>query len=254
MADDAPRRKKIQEVDKDIDAFLDSVMLDDIDAAVDARLDAEIADEASGPILPPRAQLTGAKDSVKYCRFVLRGEKCPFGAKCHYKHFAANPSGAAQAQEADLERVALTCALCQQILRSPVTLACGHTFDRECLQKISRQPRCPIDQQAFTTPLPEVDFTLRAYIDSRLPASKPVVVMPTSGQINAPNAAEEIHVQFEAAQDLTIGRDLAATADQGAPEARGSISGPESLRLAFMLAIAIFVVVVAMSWSSTAQA
>merc|ERR1712113_715950 len=56
---------------------------------------------------------------------------------------------------------------CQSLFRTPVTLSCGHTFDRDCLQKMLRRV-CPIDQQPFTTPLPEVDFTLRSYIDSRV--------------------------------------------------------------------------------------
>lgn len=244
-------RRKIQEVDKEVDAFLDSVMLADIDAAVDARLDAEILDEASGPIVPSsKAELSGARDSVKYCRFVLRGEKCPFGAKCHYRHFAANPSGAAQAQEADLERVALTCALCQQLLRSPVTLACGHTFDRECLQKISRQPRCPIDQQAFALPLPEVDFTLRAYIDSRFPASKPADDVPAAERVSVSSIVEQMHVQAEA----STGRDGDATIEEDGREVKDEGLVPENQRAGLALAIAIVVIIMALVWARSTQA
>merc|ERR1711953_1314013 len=68
----------------------------------------------------------------------------------------------------------LSCPICCKTFRLPVTLACGHTFDKDCLEQLvarapRTKPRCPVDDQVFALPLPEIDFTLRAYLSARFP-------------------------------------------------------------------------------------
>eukprot|EP00928_Gymnodinium_smaydae_P091980 TRINITY_DN75753_c0_g1_i1.p1 TRINITY_DN75753_c0_g1~~TRINITY_DN75753_c0_g1_i1.p1 ORF type:complete len:248 (-),score=42.96 TRINITY_DN75753_c0_g1_i1:354-1019(-) len=92
----------------------------------------------------------------------------------------------------------LTCAICQEILIEPVTLACGHTFDRACLEQIRLRavalagavdddngvlagegsdvnlsgacvPVCPFDRKSLPLLLPHVNLALQAMVRSRFP-------------------------------------------------------------------------------------
>lgn len=189
MSQDAAARR--DDVWKRVDAIVDVALLSELDQAVDDHLDKELEDESGDAAL---AEANLAKSTLPYCRSILRGESCPFGEKCKFQHFAANPKGLAPPSTDLLEREALTCTLCQTLFRTPVTLPCGHTFDRDCLQRLSTQ-LCPLDQLPFSLPLPEVDFTLRSYIDCRfqqpLPDSRPQPDNIASAQEVVPERSEE---------------------------------------------------------------
>mmetsp|Transcript_69659 Transcript_69659/g.167188 ORF Transcript_69659/g.167188 Transcript_69659/m.167188 type:complete len:307 (+) Transcript_69659:168-1088(+) len=150
-------------------------ILSAIEAAIESRLDAEVADEVGPMALKQVSHAdpgTAESKSVRYCRFVLRGADCPYGQACRFQHFVAHRSGrrgevAAAKSEVDAEREALSCGLCSNLLKEPVTLPCGHTFDRRCLLRLPYPSYCPVDGKKIPATLPEVDFTVRAYIDLR---------------------------------------------------------------------------------------
>merc|ERR1712107_133438 len=94
----------------------------DIDRALSALFDADLLEEIG--------DVTACNSEVgRYCSFVLRGEKCPLGLRCHLRHFSSDQEGSQALQADDVERAALTCGLCGQIFSVPVTLVCWHTFD-----------------------------------------------------------------------------------------------------------------------------
>mmetsp|Transcript_36006 Transcript_36006/g.82696 ORF Transcript_36006/g.82696 Transcript_36006/m.82696 type:complete len:189 (+) Transcript_36006:75-641(+) len=172
-SDEALLRKHQQGLNEKI---FDAAILNDIDAMIDKRLNAEILDEV-GPEARKYLQVEDhgnedVKFSQKYCRHVLRGKDCPFGMQCRFRHFAANPSGQRCGtdeveRKGSAEREVLTCRLCHCLLQEPVTLRCGHSFDRNCLLAQKQPLRCPIDGSIVEGPLPEVDFVIRAYIGLR---------------------------------------------------------------------------------------
>eukprot|EP00747_Dinoflagellata_sp_TGD_P197966 gnl/TRDRNA2_/TRDRNA2_69997_c0_seq1.p1 gnl/TRDRNA2_/TRDRNA2_69997_c0~~gnl/TRDRNA2_/TRDRNA2_69997_c0_seq1.p1 ORF type:complete len:175 (-),score=25.25 gnl/TRDRNA2_/TRDRNA2_69997_c0_seq1:46-570(-) len=82
----------------------------------------------------------------------------------------------------------LTCPICHEHFCFPVTLSCGHTFDRACLEAFLRSGQkpaggwdetdgspskgmfhCPMDRKPVALPLPEVNVTLRALAKRRFP-------------------------------------------------------------------------------------
>jgi len=171
VAQQAGMAQKTLEVDREIAEFLQAEVFREISAAVDTRLDEEIEDElGDARVLVAAGDCRNSRGGGchgRYCRYVLRGEQCPFGLACRFLHFHACPDGAAPPDDNAVEREALCCGICGNLLATPVTLTCGHTFDRECLLRLGRSPRCPVDGQLIVSPLPEVDFTLRSYIDAR---------------------------------------------------------------------------------------
>mmetsp|Transcript_65489 Transcript_65489/g.102253 ORF Transcript_65489/g.102253 Transcript_65489/m.102253 type:complete len:93 (-) Transcript_65489:20-298(-) len=81
-------------------------------------------------------------------------------------------------------REEFNCAICQELLAYPVTLSCGHTFDRDCLERLvtagsgvnqiesnsaASKATCPFDRKPIKLPLPEIDVALQRFVRIRFP-------------------------------------------------------------------------------------
>ena len=110
-----------------------------------------------------------------YCRANLRGEFCS-GHLCGLKHL--NPEsvdeskrlvsvlgkglGDAPTRGVGKEEDAYVCAICQDVFVDPVTLTCGHSFDRHCLKEhLESKKGCPLCRAPVFLPLPKTCFALR---------------------------------------------------------------------------------------------
>ena len=64
----------------------------------------------------------------------------------------------------DLED-SVTCWICFELFRDPVTLPCSHSFCRECAVGLSKQNSlCAFCRQSFSLPLPESSMILKALV------------------------------------------------------------------------------------------
>jgi hypothetical protein len=124
----------------------------------------------------------------KYCIRSLRGEPCN-GLVCGgLKHVDFGTVGspdvvagwmrkATECQVASSRAVsgkeeqALTCPICQDVFVDPVTLTCGHSFDRHCLEAhLATRDECPLCRTAVARPLPSASFVLRDLAAAAYPA------------------------------------------------------------------------------------
>ncbi|XP_078026628.1 nuclear factor 7, brain-like [Epinephelus lanceolatus] len=63
----------------------------------------------------------------------------------------------------------LSCHVCSETFRDPVTLSCNHSFCSSCLQKFWEQAKnknCPICKRKSSKEFPDVNFTLKELADS----------------------------------------------------------------------------------------
>ncbi|XP_053181853.1 nuclear factor 7, brain-like [Scomber japonicus] len=63
----------------------------------------------------------------------------------------------------------LSCHVCSETFRDPVSLSCSHKFCSSCLQKFWEQAKnknCPICKRKSSKDFPDVDFTLKELADS----------------------------------------------------------------------------------------
>ncbi|XP_062274165.1 nuclear factor 7, brain-like [Scomber scombrus] len=63
----------------------------------------------------------------------------------------------------------LSCHVCSETFRDPVSLSCGHSFCSSCLQKFWEQAKnqnCPICKRTFSKDRPYVNFSLKELADS----------------------------------------------------------------------------------------
>lgn len=200
------RARRDLAADQAIAKLLNGAVVEEIGKAVNAGLEAELQEELHDALQAKARAVPRPCTQERYCRHVLRGDPCPFGAACRFRHFVLRPDGSVEPSAADMEREALTCGLCGNLLEAPVTLACGHSFDQACLarhvagQRQHRVPpatmsaragslfrrlggafspaataratamgQCPLDGLPFPLPLPEVDLALRDYVEARFP-------------------------------------------------------------------------------------
>jgi hypothetical protein len=65
---------------------------------------------------------------------------------------------------------AFLCTVCNQVLKDPVKIPCGHTFCRECIIAwIETSPSCPLDQQGVIVDnLSHVGFAFKSLLDNLL--------------------------------------------------------------------------------------
>lgn len=183
-SDLALQKIRTNEADLALCALFDSRLQSRIDGVVDSHLEEELQEELSLQTANLNEEersagcpcsavvLASGQRGAKYCQYVLRGDTCPKGKGCRYRHFAGNAEGVAPPGADDKENEALSCWICGNLFENPVTLPCGHTYDRHCLE-VQETLRCPRDGTPYTLPLPEVDFVLRAYIMARFPSYQP---------------------------------------------------------------------------------
>ncbi|MED6256512.1 hypothetical protein ATANTOWER_027832, partial [Ataeniobius toweri] len=72
------------------------------------------------------------------------------------------------AERALLKRF-LSCHVCSETFRDPVSLSCNHSFCSSCLQKFWEQTKnknCPICKRRYSKEFPIVNFTLNELADS----------------------------------------------------------------------------------------
>lgn len=68
------------------------------------------------------------------------------------------------------EPEACICAVCQDVFVEPVTLKCGHSFDRRCLVgHLELRRDCPLCRAPVALPLPELNFALRDLVAEMCP-------------------------------------------------------------------------------------
>ncbi|XP_028270024.1 nuclear factor 7, brain-like [Parambassis ranga] len=70
----------------------------------------------------------------------------------------------------------LSCFVCSETFRDPVTLSCSHSFCSSCLQKFWEQTKnknCPICKRRASKDYPGIDFTLKELADSFAGRQKP---------------------------------------------------------------------------------
>ncbi|MEQ2211113.1 hypothetical protein XENOCAPTIV_026933, partial [Xenoophorus captivus] len=63
----------------------------------------------------------------------------------------------------------LSCHVCSETFRDPVSLSCNHSFCSSCLQKFWEQTEnknCPICKRRYSKDFPIVNFTLKELGDS----------------------------------------------------------------------------------------
>uniref|UniRef100_A0A668W1U2 RING-type domain-containing protein n=1 Tax=Oreochromis aureus TaxID=47969 RepID=A0A668W1U2_OREAU len=63
----------------------------------------------------------------------------------------------------------LSCHVCSETFRDPVSLSCNHNFCSSCLQKFWEQAKnqnCPICKRKYSKDYPDVNLTLKELADS----------------------------------------------------------------------------------------
>ncbi|XP_067378500.1 nuclear factor 7, ovary-like [Channa argus] len=73
------------------------------------------------------------------------------------------------AEKIGLFKSYLSCHVCSETFRDPVSLSCNHRFCSSCLQQFWKQAKnknCPICKRKYTKKFPIVDFTLKELADS----------------------------------------------------------------------------------------
>jgi len=193
MAHLSEAQRRTFEVDRELDNSCEAEVVAGIMEVVDAALDDDIKAETEAAwgkqdmqcgecCEEPRKEPDPS--DVAYCPFVLQNERCPKGRTCPFRHLVFSSSGAPTAgsfqKDSESADEALCCAVCQEHFVDPVTLTCGHSFDRHCLEHLiysaqrqrtfgTAQVGCPMCRKPMMTPLPEVNIALREIVKSQYP-------------------------------------------------------------------------------------
>ena len=83
---------------------------------------------------------------------------------------ASSSAGHKRAREPEIHDDC-SCAVCFDVLLDPVTLACGHTLDQRCLQRLvaAGGSACPTCRKALPAVLPDVTVQLRDIVQLQYP-------------------------------------------------------------------------------------
>lgn len=192
MAHLSEAQRKTFEVDRELDRLCEAEVIAGITQVLDAELDEDIKAEMDATwgeqsnlcVECSEDPRTEPGPEVPYCQFVLQNQRCPKGRTCTFRHLASNPSGvpgpSSFSTHGTCAEDALCCAVCQEHFVDPVTLTCGHSFDRHCLEHLihsaqqlrsfgATQVGCPMCRKPMVTPLPEVNIALREIVKSQYP-------------------------------------------------------------------------------------
>lgn len=105
---------------------------------------------------PPVYAVEGARGQPIEVRKRLAGEIAALAQGCLGK-------------KAD-EPESCVCAICQDVFVEPVTLPCGHSFDRRCLlSHLELRSDCPLCRKPVSLPLPEINYSLRDLVKEVCP-------------------------------------------------------------------------------------
>lgn len=137
---------------------------------------------------PPRMVLTHAADDrlcsallqelcgpPVYCVDSLRGRPCGAACKCGLRVVAKEIADLTercldkQPKTAE-EPESCVCSICQDVFVEPVSLPCGHSFDRRCLLRhLDLRSDCPLCRKAVPVPLPEINYAFRDLVAETCP-------------------------------------------------------------------------------------
>jgi hypothetical protein len=92
---------------------------------------------------------------------------------------ASSSAGHKRAREPEIDDDC-SCALCYEVLLDPVTLACGHTLDQRCMQRVVAEGNrlCPSCREPLPAVLPNVNVQFRNAVQRQYPQQ---VAPPPSG-------------------------------------------------------------------------
>ena len=92
---------------------------------------------------------------------------------------ASSSAGHKRAREPEIHDDC-SCAVCFDVLLDPVTLACGHTLDQRCLQRLvaAGGSACPTCREPLPAVLPAVNVQFRNVVQRQYPQQ---VAPPPSG-------------------------------------------------------------------------
>lgn len=182
-------QRKTFMVDSKLDSSCEEEIVAGITEVLDAGLDEDIQAETQAAWGGQDMQCVECSEDLReeadvaYCPYVLQNERCPKAQKCPFRHLVFSSSGAPSkssfSRDSNAEE-ALCCAVCQEHFVDPVTLTCGHSFDRHCLEHLIHSAHrarsfgaaavgCPMCRKPMVTPLPEVNIALREIVKARYP-------------------------------------------------------------------------------------
>lgn len=101
------------------------------------------------------------------------------------------------------------CQICMEMWVRPVTVACGHTFCRDCLTNwLLKNPSCPTDRRELPRDLPAVNVALWSLTEKSFPAEAQARVTRTAAAGRAVEAeAERRALELQRARDEAAARE-----------------------------------------------